>query len=60
MPIIIGREPCDLICSAQVHLLWWRRDVGYRNEREWDNLTAAYNVLEKCLKEVENDPKPSE
>jgi hypothetical protein len=47
------RDPTDLLVRAQNFLLWKRRGVRLADQREWDDLTDAVNLLEKCLKELE-------
>lgn len=49
-----ARTPKDWLENAQVHLLWLRRKVRNRDQREWDNLTEAVIVMERCLKSLED------
>lgn len=47
------RDPKDLIIRAQTYLQWKQRNLRLADQAEWDILAEAYNVLEKCLKLVE-------
>jgi hypothetical protein len=46
------RDPKDLLIRAQVYLMCLRKPLRPAEQKEWDELTDAINLLEKCLKEI--------
>jgi hypothetical protein len=52
---ILGRTPSEWVLNAQVHLLFKRRGLRFieKEQQEWDDLTEAALVLNRCLKKLE-------
>jgi len=52
---VFKRDPKEMIISAQVHLLFLRARLKNRDYQEWENLTEAVVVLDKCLRLVKEE-----
>jgi hypothetical protein len=50
--MVLSRTAEDWILGAQIYLLRLQQRLMLRDQQEWDRLQDAYDVLEKCLKEV--------
>lgn len=47
------RDPHEILLDAQLYLMYLRRPLKNREQKEWDSLTDAVIVIEKCLKQLE-------
>ena len=47
------RDPAELLISAQIRLTELRKKLPIRRQAEWEDLTEAIALMEKCLKKLE-------
>ena len=47
------RDPKELLISAQIRLTELRKKLPIRAQEEWDSISEAIALMEKCLKKLE-------
>jgi hypothetical protein len=48
------RDPVELLISAQIRLTELRSKLPIRRQAEWEDLTEAIALMEKCRKQLES------